>query len=120
MQLPFTDLFTNLLGVQSLAQFGVKQAEEGHIPATDDLNLNCDAFVRNLPATFSAGAASVVYVQDNLAVVPEHWRGEGVGKFLTLFDRSQCRLSSGSWKEIADVCVLTRYYFSFELAECPV
>lgn len=80
MQLPFSDLFTNILGIQSLAnQFGAKQAEPEQVVHYGDLT--CDTFTQTLPSTFSAGAASVVYIRDNLAVVPEHWVGKGVGKF---------------------------------------
>lgn len=78
MQLPFSDLFTNILGIQSLTQFGAKPAEPEHIVNHDDLT--CDAFTQTLPSTFSAGGASVVYIKENLAVVPEHWVGKGVGK----------------------------------------
>lgn len=43
--------------------------------------MGCEFFTQDLPSTFTSGGASVRYVRDNIAVIPDHWtRSGGVGK----------------------------------------
>lgn len=75
MDLRIQDWFTNLLGVQSVTQFGAKQynTQDGLAPSDTDCSPYFDA-----PST--VGAPSILNVKQNLAVIPEDWTGGSVGK----------------------------------------
>lgn len=91
MQLPFSDLITNILGIQSIlpSQFGAQQAQPG-FESLDDFDHNdvdnkdvtsCEFFTQALPRTFTVGSSPVRYIRDNFAVMPGHWtRNGGVGE----------------------------------------
>lgn len=60
--------------MQSVAQFGAQ-------PQTvieDVVDTDCAAFFSTSSPTF--GSSSVVFVKDNLAVIPEDWTAGGVSK----------------------------------------
>ena len=74
MELRFQDWFTNILGVQSVAQFGAKQVRpEDVLPSSD---VDCSPYLKVLPASFSH--PSVVFAKDNLAVVPDDFTGGSI------------------------------------------
>lgn len=87
-RMPFSEALTNILGIQSLTQsFGAQQVELSSAVEDGGGDWRCDAYVQSLPVAFpgsvpaggdtesETGSAHVVYVRDNLAVMPEHWVG---------------------------------------------
>jgi len=77
MAVQLQDWLTNILGVQSVAQFGAKQPQYQH-DASVSANVDCSRYLTPLPQHFDS--ASVVYVKENLAVVPE-WSGGNISTF---------------------------------------
>lgn len=74
MELRFQDWFANILGVQSVAQFGAKQPQtqdEVHDP-----NVDCNAFINSLPSSYAG--QSIAHIKDNLAVIPDDWNGGNI------------------------------------------
>lgn len=70
----FQDWITNILGVQSVAQFGARQPQHYHDPAIL-AEVDCSAYLA--PTLKGFETTSLVFVKDNLAVVPE-WSGGGI------------------------------------------
>lgn len=76
MALRVPDWVTNLLGAQSVAQFGAKQYNTADGLAPSDID--CSSYFET-PSTI-VGAPSFLHIKQNLAVVPDDWTGSGVGK----------------------------------------
>ncbi|KAK5075577.1 hypothetical protein LTR64_001784 [Lithohypha guttulata] len=74
MELRFQDIFTNILGFQSVAQFGAKQVHTQD--DVHDINTDCSAFIEILPSELHGG--SIAKVKNNLAVIPEDWTSGSV------------------------------------------
>ena len=68
------DWLTDLLGVQSVLQFGAQQPGYQH-DAAALAEVDCTPYLARIPDAYSAVSLSVI--RDNLAVVPE-WTGGSV------------------------------------------
>lgn len=98
------DWFTNILGVQSVAEFGAQQPQYQHDPAVL-AEVDCSSYLLSNPEGFER--TSLAFFKDNLAVVPE-WSGGSISTFqsncdtlyrLTLTSRvilAECRIG-GRW-----------------------
>lgn len=76
------DWLTNVLGVQSLTQFGAAASSAQHTIQNDiDWSKDCGAFISSTHN--SQTPSSVVWVKDNLAVVPEEYENSGIGMLST-------------------------------------
>lgn len=78
--LRISDLFANLLGFQTLSQFGVQDplSDAGTVDyAGPSPVAGCEAYLNALPPH---AASSVAFVKENLAVVPDKWDHGGVGE----------------------------------------
>jgi len=65
---------TNLLGIQSIAHFG---AQSNQIQQ-DIIDADCSALIT--PPLKGFEMSSVVFVKDNLAVIPDQWNAGGVSR----------------------------------------
>ncbi|KAK5948926.1 hypothetical protein OHC33_010012 [Knufia fluminis] len=68
------DWFTNILGVQSVAEFGAQQPQYQHDPAVL-AEVDCSSYLLSNPEGFER--TSLAFFKDNLAVVPE-WGGGSI------------------------------------------
>lgn len=78
----FQEWATNLLGFQSVAQFGAQQVQ---LQNTHGFSVDCEAFIGPRPVGFEA--TSLAMIRDNAAVVPIDWISSGIGR-LTLLPQS--------------------------------
>lgn len=75
------DWLTNVLGVQSLTQFGAATSVAQYTIQNDiDWSKDCGALISSTQN--SQSPSGVVWVKDNLAVVPEEYENSGVGMLL--------------------------------------
>lgn len=74
MELRLTDWMTNLLGVQSVAQFGAQPQTGGQ----DILDADCSALFTTSPN--AVGSSAVASVKNHLAVIPNDWTAGGVSE----------------------------------------
>lgn len=77
MAVRFQDWFTNILGIQSVAQFGAQQPPYQRNP-TARAEVECSSYLAPTPPSFET--TSLSFVKDGLAVLPE-WSGGSVSTF---------------------------------------
>jgi len=70
----FQDWFTNILGVQSVAQFGAQQTQHHHDHATL-ADVDCSTYLTPTPVAFET--VSLAIIRGSLAVIPE-WSGRSI------------------------------------------
>lgn len=96
MSLRLSELITNLLGAQSVAQFGVQSpgSDVGSVDFPGEPPVaGCGAYLNALPSNVPQ---SVAFVRENLAVVPEDWTNGGISQCHQSRPQRSFKLTSAS------------------------